>query len=275
MRNICISFKKRILLISIAGILTPAIVLLSAAIEPNDAFYSGQFNYLNQMRIPQSWNATTGSQDVIIAVIDSGVDMDHPDIISNMWFNKGEKALNGLDDDNNGYVDDLNGWDFLEGVSDPHPKFGDDFSFGGAIHGTAVAGIAAASTNNALGIAGVCWQCKIMALRALDASGEGNTEKIASAIDYAIANGADIINMSFVGGVDDGLMSVAVERAYKAGVILVAAVGNDADQSGVFLGDLDFRPLYPVCSDGGPGENHVLGVGSVDSSSAKSVFSNY
>lgn len=251
--------------------LVPAMVLATPV--PNDPFYSQEQNvYFGQIQLPGAWEITTGSRDVIIAIIDAGVDTDHPDIIGNMWFNRGEKALNGIDDDGNGYVDDLNGWDFLDEVSDPHPKFTNGYTFSGANHGTVVAGVAASVTNNGIGLAGVCWNCKIMALRALDANGEGDTAHIARAIDYAVANGADIINMSFVGGLTDAALSDAVGRAYDAGVILVAAVGNDAD-SGFIAGDLDFRPLYPVCFDGQ--ENRILGVGSVNADNTKSSFSNY
>ncbi|MBI2050287.1 MAG: S8 family serine peptidase [Parcubacteria group bacterium] len=261
----------QLLLASIAGLLAP--VFAFAAVAPNDPFYAEeQAADFNQIQLPGAWDLTTGSRGVIIAVIDAGTDTDHPDLIGNMWFNRGEKPLNGIDDDQNGYVDDLNGWDFLDEVSDPHPKFGNGYTFGGANHGTTVAGVAAAATNNGIGLAGVCWTCKIMALRALDSNGEGDTAHIAKAIDYAVANGADIINMSFVGALTDAALSDAVARAYEAGVILVAAVGNDAD-SGFIAGDLDFRPLYPVCLDGGA--NRVLGVGSLGSNNAKSDFSNY
>lgn len=269
-----LSLLKKTIGVCLAAVFLP-LAVFAAAITPNDSLYGEQRAYLEQMRIPEAWSITTGSREVVIAAIDSGVDMDHPDIIANMWFNKGEKPLNGIDDDNNGYVDDLNGWDFLQNVSDPHPKFENGFNFGGAIHGTAVAGIAAAASNNAEGIAGVCWQCQIMALRALDSTGQGDPKIIAKAIDYAIGNGADIINMSFVGAIDESAMSLAAERAYEAGVILVAAVGNDADNGTMVYGDLDFRPLYPVCSDGPAGQNQILGVGSVDGENQKSPFSNY
>ncbi len=262
--------------LSVGVLLAFAPEAVFAALVPNDSFYSKeQERYLNQVTIPQAWATTTGSSEVVIAVIDSGVDMDHPDIISNIWFNRGEKPLNGIDDDANGYVDDFNGWDFLENTSDPHPKFTNGYTFGGANHGTTVAGVAASATNNSQGLAGVCWNCKIMPLRALDASGEGTTTDIARAVDYAIANGADVINMSFVGAHTDAVLSDALSRAYEAGAVLVAAVGNDAEDSLLIGGDFDFRPLYPVCSDGGVGMNRVLGVGSVGADNTKSGFSNY
>ena len=247
---------------------------MAAAVLPNDPFFSAnQASYLEQVRIPEAWAKTTGSEDVIIAVIDSGVDTDHPDIIANMWFNRGEIPLNGIDDDANGYVDDLNGWDFLENTSDPHPKFTGAYSFEGINHGTIVAGIAAASTNNNEGLAGVCWNCKIMALRAVAGDGAGTTADVAKAIQYAIDNGADIINMSFVGALTDEILNNTIKKAYDAGIVLVAAVGNDAANDFLIGGDLDFRPLFPVCADGGA--NHIIGVGSVDKDNRKSSFSNF
>lgn len=246
-----------------------------AAVLPNDAFFSNQANYFNQVKIPDAWSQTTGSNNVIIAVIDSGVDTDHPDLMNNIWFNSGEIALNGIDDDNNGYVDDLNGWDFIENSSDIHPKIHDNSNFPGLNHGTIISGIAAEMSNNTEGLAGVCWQCKIMPLRAIDGNGSGVTINIAKAIDYAVDNGADIINMSFVGSATDDILTKAINRAYDAGVVLVAAVGNEAGDGYLLGGDLDFNPLYPVCSDGPFGANHILGVGSVEKDNTKSSFSNY
>jgi len=247
----------------------------SAAVPiPNDDFYDRQRTYLEQIRVPEAWELSVGSEDVVIAVIDSGVDMDHPDILANIYFNRGETPLNGIDDDHNGFVDDFSGWDFIGNTSDPHPKFGDSYSFGGVNHGTVVAGIAASVTNNSEGLVGVCWKCKIMPLRALDANGQGTTDDIARAIDYAIENGADIINMSFVGAATDDVLDAAIDRAYDAGVILVAAVGNDGEGSNHVVADLDLRPLYPVCEDG-TNLNRIIGVGSIDSDNTKSSFSNF
>lgn len=246
----------------------------AAAVLPNDPFFSAnQASYLEQARVPEAWAKTTGSEDVVIAIIDSGVDTDHPDIIGNIWFNRDEIPLNGIDDDNNGFVDDLNGWDFLENTSDPHPKFNGKYTFEGINHGTIVSGIAAASTNNSEGLAGVCWTCKIMALRAVAGDGTGTTDDVAKAIQYAIDNKADIINMSFVGALTDEILNSAIKKAYDAGIVLVAAVGNDAARDFLIGGDLDFRPLFPVCADGGA--NNIIGVGSVERNNRKSSFSNF
>lgn len=244
--------------------------------SPNDPLYeSHQKDYFEQARIPEAWQISTGSPAVIIAVIDSGVDIDHPDIMGNAWFNPGEIPLNGIDDDNNGYIDDLNGWDFVDDVSDPHPKLVGDFDIEGSQHGTAVAGIAAAATNNSEGVAGVCPGCKIMALRTHDSSGISGVENVANAVRYAVKNGAQIINFSIIREVFDRITFEALNEAYQAGVTIVAAAGNNAINDTSLGGDLAVNPLYPICFDAGVGQNQVLGVGSVDRQNRKSSFSDY
>jgi hypothetical protein len=267
--------KTKIKIFIIFSLILIPVISQAAIRVPNDKHYKEQEAYFSQIHLQEAWVKSTGSDEVVIAIIDSGIDMDHPDIISNIWFNKGEKPLNGIDDDNNGFIDDFSGWDFVDNSSDPHPKFDTSDSLTSISHGTIVAGVAASMTDNYEGLAGVCWNCKIMALRAIGIDGVGTTDVIAKAINYAVNNGADVINMSFVGSGTDKVLSDAIDRAYHAGVVLVAAVGNDAEDKFIFGGDLDFSPTYPVCSDGGPGENHVLGVGSVDSDNSKSGFSNY
>jgi len=260
-------------LIPASSALAQSGLLFESLPVPSDPFYIRQSSYFDQIHLSEAWAKTTGSEDIVIAVIDSGVDTDHPDINGNIWFNRGEIPLNGIDDDKNGYVDDLNGWDFLENTSDPHPKFTGAYTFEGINHGTIVSGIAASATNNDEGLAGVCWKCKIMALRAVAGDGTGTTEDVARAIQYATDNGADIINMSFVGALTDEILTSTIQSAYEKGVVMVAAVGNDAASDFLIGGDLDFRPLYPVCSD--DGANHILGVGSVDKDNRKSSFSNF
>ncbi|MEE9537642.1 MAG: S8 family serine peptidase, partial [Desulfobacterales bacterium] len=122
-----------------------------------------------------AWDVTTGSSDVVVAVVDSGVDVNHPDLAANIWTNPGEIPDNGTDDDGNGYIDDVNGWDFYIGDNDPRDADG---------HGTHVAGTIAAVGNNAAGVAGVSWSAKIMALRFLDAWGSGTTVNAIAAIEY-------------------------------------------------------------------------------------------
>lgn len=240
------------------------------AIEPNDTYYTQQI-YLSAIQANRAWNHTIGSRAVIIAVIDSGVDIDHPDLKNNIWHNSREIPNNGLDDDHNGYIDDYSGWDFITNSPDPKPKFGQSYSYLGMNHGTIVAGVIAAQGNNKQGVTGVTWHSKIMPLRVLDGTGTGNTLNVAEAIDYAVANGADIINLSFVGSGRSVTLQQAIQRANQAGVLVVAAAGNEVDH-GINMSE---SPRYPVCHDGGFGNNWVIGVGSVDKYNRLASFSNY
>lgn len=242
-----------------------------ASIIPSDTYYGSQW-YLQKIRAIDTWDEVRESPGIIIAVVDSGVQINHPDLASNIWVNKKEKPGNGIDDDKNGFIDDINGWDFINNVADPAPKFKEGYTEAGILHGTIIAGIAAASGNNAAGIAGITWKAQIMPLKVLDDKGEGNTTKVVKAIDYAVANGADIINLSFVGFGYSKSLDDAIKRAYDAGVIVVAAAGNEqADGEGYLL---DETPMYPVCNDGN-GENRVVGVAATDTMDQKAPFSSY
>jgi subtilisin family serine protease len=137
---------------------------------------------------PEAWTLTTGDKRVKVAVIDTGVDYYHPDLAENIWLNQGEIPGNGIDDDGNGYVDDVHGYDFVSDDSDPM----DDNN-----HGTHVAGIIGAVGNNKIGVAGVCWQVSLMAVKAFDENGMGDTDQIIEAIRYSVANGANVINASW------------------------------------------------------------------------------
>lgn len=173
---------------------------------------------------PEAWDITADSSDMIIAIVDTGVDYNHPDLSENMWTNPEEIPDNGVDDDGNGYVDDVFGWDFVGDGDDNDTDDNDPMDLNG--HGTHVSGIAAAKGDNALGVTGVCWTAKIMPLRFLDADGVGTVADEISAIDYAIANGAHIINASF--GDDTFTQSEydAISRANSEGILFVAAAGN-------------------------------------------------
>ena len=161
-----------------------------------------------------AWDVTTGSADVVVAVIDSGVDINHPDLKANIWINADEIPTNGIDDDNNGYIDDVNGWDFLVRNNDPRDAHG---------HGTHVAGTIAAVGNNNAGIAGVTWSAKIMALRFLDAWGLGSTADAIAAIEYANGMGADVINNSWGGGGSSQSLKNAIDAS---NAVVVCAAGN-------------------------------------------------
>ena len=244
------------------------------AVVPNDPFYGYQ-SYLKQFE--SVWDKTTGSNSVIVAVIDSGTDLFHEDLRANVWINQDEVANDGIDNDRNGYIDDVRGWDFYDSDNDPSPSYTPDCGANtvcspeGINHGTLVAGIIGAVGNNGLGVAGVNWQVKIMPIRILQQSGMSDSRNIISAINYAVSNGAQIINMSFVGQDDYPEFRTTLQNAYNHGVLIVAASGN-----GEFGGDdLAQSPEYPICYQSSTNEDLILGVGSSDKNGNLSEFSNF
>lgn len=180
----------------------------------------------------RAWEITTGCPDVIIAVIDTGIDFLHPDFVksdgtSKIWRNPGE-TLNGQDSDGNGYIDDIHGWNFAYNNNDPT----DDYSYEMDIrHGTWVSGIAGAATDNGIGIAGVSWESPIIPLKVVDAYDNATEDDIAAAIDYAVSNGAKIINMSIGLDTYPPAVHAAVDDAWARGAICVAAMGNSGDST--------------------------------------------
>ncbi len=239
---------------------------------PNDSYFKYQW-YLNKIKATRAWDHIKQSPEVTIAVIDTGIQTDHPDLKDNIWRNGDEIPDNQKDDDNNGFIDDVNGWDFVHNDPDPSPSFDREFSRSGVSHGTIVSGVAAAAGDNDMGITGVTWQTSIMPLRVLNDTGEGGANGVIRAIDYAIANGADIINLSFVGPGRSDSMHEAILRAHKAGVIVVAAAGNEKSAGHGY--DLDRNPMYPVCYDSEYGEDVIIGVGATDPLDQKADFSSY
>ena len=182
---------------------------------------------------PEAWDISTGSPNVIVAVIDTGIAYDHPDLAPNIWRNPGEISGNGVDDDGNGLVDDVHGWDFV--MNDSEPMDVDE-------HGTHVAGTIGGAGNNSTGVTGVMWTARLMALRA----GNGNgftTAAIVSAIQYAAAKGARVINASFGGPGCSLAQYDAISAANTAGVLFVAAAGNGGSDG---IGDdNDSEPSFP------------------------------
>jgi len=168
---------------------------------------------------PEAWDTFTGNGNTVIAVVDTGVDYNHPDLAANIWTNPNEIAGNGLDDDNNGYVDDVRGYDIYNDDNNPY----DDNS-----HGTHSAGIAAAVGNNGVGIAGVNWRAKIMPVKILSASGGGTIYELEEGLYYAADNGANVINMSLGGtcGTSWNIIQDAIDYAVSKKILLVAAAGN-------------------------------------------------
>jgi len=204
----------------------------SANVQPNDPFINSSGTWgqayqdlwgLYSIHAPAAWDTSTGS-GMVVAVIDTGVDYRHPDIAANMWTNPGETAGNGVDDDGNGFIDDVRGVDFV-GADARSPVIGNDpLDRNG--HGTHVAGIIAASGNNGVGVIGVAWNAKIMALKGLDDSGNGLDTTLAPAILYAAKNGADVINASWGGQGHSQTIEEAIQFAYSVGVVFVSAAGN-------------------------------------------------
>lgn len=243
----------------------------TALATPNDFYYNNQW-YLSKIRADKAWDKINKSPDIIIAVIDSGVQISHPDLKNNIWENEKEIAGNGIDNDNNGFIDDKYGWDFVNNVPDPSPKFSDDWTESGISHGTLVAGIIAASGNNKEGITGVTWEAKIMPLKSFNDKGEGKISDIIRAIDYAINNGAHIINLSFMNLDYSESLQAAISRAHRAGIMIVAAAGNELGGGHGY--DTREKPVYPACYDGKDFfQNMVIGVAATDALDQKTNFS--
>ena len=242
------------------------------SVVPNDTHYTNQW-YLRRIRATEAWKYVSSSPAVVIAVIDSGVQIQHPDIAPNLWMNAGEIDNNKKDDDRNGLIDDRYGWDFVNNVADPSPKFKEGFTEAGVLHGTIVAGIAAAAGNNNEGVTGISWNAKIMSLKALDDAGNGDTATVAKAVDYAVAKGANIINLSFVGYLYSRTLKEAIERAVKKDVLVVAPAGNE-ESAGQGV-NLNIKPIYPACYKDDTKKPLVIGVAATDAIDQKAYFSGY
>ena len=207
-----------------------------------------------------AWDISTGSSDIVVAIIDTGVDYTHPDLAQNIWSNPGEIPGNGVDDDANGYIDDIHGINAITRSSDPM----DDNS-----HGTHVAGTIGAVGNNALGVAGVNWQVKIMGLKFLNRDGAGSLSDAIDAIDYMVAmkhRGVNIrvANNSWGGGGYSSLLEGAIVRARDAGIIFAAAAGNESN-------DNDASPSYPASYE----VDNIVAVAAIDNARNLASFSNY
>jgi hypothetical protein len=200
---------------------------------------------------PEAWDYSTGNSEIVVAVVDTGVDYDHRDLWTNMWVNQAELGgTSGIDDDGNGYVDDIYGYDFINNDSNPKDDNG---------HGTHCAGIIAAAGNNGADITGVCWDAKIMALKFLDSSGSGNNADAIEAFYYAVQNGADVASNSWGGGGFSQAMADAVDYAYSQGVMMVASAGNSGTTN----------VQYPAYYD------NMFSVAATDSDDHKASFSTY
>ena len=250
-----------------------AMVLVVAApvqaLVPDDSFVDEQW-YLEQMDVFDAWDVTTGDASVVVAVLDTGVDIDHPDLEANIWENTKEVAGDGIDNDGNGFVDDVYGYDFVEDDGEPLPDLSVTLDVDAVSHGTIIAGIIGAEGNNGEGIAGINWEVEIMSVRILDEMGVGDASLARKGVEYAVENGADVINLSFTGFDVDPPLRAAIKAAYEAGVVVVAAMGNSAN--GI---DSDEKAIFPVCYGERAEEDWILGVAATNDADERSSFSNY
>ena len=230
---------------------------------PDDAYFanlwgldnSGQTGGTDDADIdaPEAWDLTTGSRSTVIAVIDTGVSLDHPDLQSNIWTNEGETdCSDGIDNDGNGYIDDCRGWDFLANDNSPMDYNG---------HGTHVAGIIAGAGNNSAGTTGVMWEARIMPLRFMGISGRGTVSDAVSAIEYARRNGARVINLSWGGTSYSQTLKAAIE---SSGAVVVCAAGNSGANT-------DLSPEYPASYT----SPNIISVAASDFNDDIAFFSNY
>lgn len=218
-------------------------------VEPNDPYYPGQWN-LHKINAPTGWDITTGSSKVVIAILSTGVDPDHDELKEKIWTNSNEVPGNGIDDDGNGYVDDVHGWDFILENWDNEPW--DDRG-----NGTFAAAVAAAETNNGVGLAGVSWGARIMPIKVLDFNGGGDIYEITSAIRYAADNGARVLLLDFIVFDYSHTLEAFIEDAYKKGALVIAPMG-DCAEGGQFCRELINPVLYPAAFP------HVLAVAATD-----------
>jgi len=250
--------------------------LLKPAAVPNDPSFGKMYALNNtgqtggtpdaDIDAPEAWNTTTGNAGVVVAVIDEGVDINHPDLKGNIWTNPGEIAGNDVDDDNNGYVDDINGYDFLNDDASVYDR--DPISGKGDEHGTHVAGTIAATGNNGEGITGGNWDAQIAALKFLGPDG-GYTSDAVEAINYAVHEGMPISNNSWGGGGYSQALYDAIDRADTSGHLFVAAAGNGGSDE---VGDNnDTVPHYPSSY---PNAN-IVAVSATNSTDALASFSNF
>ncbi len=213
----------------------------------------------------RAWDITTGSDDIVAVVLDTGVDLQHEDLSDNAWVNPREIAGNGVDDDGNGFVDDVNGWNFFDGTNKTFRDNGEDF------HGTHVAGSIGAVGNNGRGVTGVAWHVKIMSLKFLGGSqGKGSTSNAVRGINYAIdmrnrGVNVRVINASWGGGSDSQALRQAIADANNAGILFVCAAGNDGN-------NIDSFPDFPASY--APDLPNAISVAAVSIGGSLASFSN-
>ncbi|CAN5383753.1 hypothetical protein BH10PLA2_BH10PLA2_02320 [soil metagenome] len=233
---------------------------------PNDPYYTQVQWALNNtgqnggtigadINAQAAWNVTSGSRSVIVATLDSGIDYSHPDIAANVWTNTGDSTANGVDNDGDGFIDDIRGWNFVSNNNNVM----DDFA-----HGTHVAGILGAVGNNGTGVAGVAWNVQIMPVKMLDSAGNGTTANAVLALNYAVAHGARVVNISWNGGPYSQAFRDALQSAGNRGVLIVCAAGNDNANDDT---NTNYPPSYNL--------PNMIVVAATDSRNNIAGFSNY
>lgn len=227
---------------------------VSLNVAPNDPSYSSLYGMKN-INAPEAWDISTGSAEVVVGIIDTGIDYNHPDLQANIWTNPGEIAGNNIDDDNNGFVDDVHGYDFHNNDGDPLDDNG---------HGSHCAGTIGGVGNNGVGVAGVNWNVQMAGLKFLSGSGSGYLSNAVRAINYATQMGFNMTSNSWGGGGFSQVMYDAIKAAGDAGILFVAAAGNSGLNADVF-------PMYPAAYD----LDNIISVAAVDSGDNLAYFSNY
>ena len=232
------------------------------SVIPNDEGFPEQWSLRNtgtnvpngkpgaDIRATDAWEVTTGDSSILVAVLDTGIRLTHPDLAPRLWTNAGEIPGNGMDDDGNGYVDDVHGYNFYYDTNDNADRHG---------HGTAVSSILGAATNDSIGITGVDWKCKLMPVAVLNDHGGGEFDQIALGVYYAVNNGARVISMSLAGDEPSEALRAAFQYAIGRGTFIAAAMGNDGGPV----------PLYPAAFP------EAFAVGATDGFDGRAGFSSF
>jgi subtilisin family serine protease len=247
---------------------------LTMDLLPNDEFFNQSWGLENNgqkmagmngrkdadIDASAAWDITTGSKSTVVAIIDTGIDYNHPDLIDNIWANPGEIPNDGIDNDENGFVDDIHGWDFRNNDNDPIDEH---------YHGTHVAGIIGAKGNNSIGSVGVNWDISMMALKIFDARGGGTDSDAISAINYATMmkeRGTNIRAINASWGMNEYSQPLynAIESAGQSNILFVAAAGNK-------FRNTDLKPYYPASFD----LDNIISVGASANTEIRAWFSNY
>ncbi|MBD3420363.1 MAG: S8 family serine peptidase [Chitinivibrionales bacterium] len=237
---------------------------------PNDRYFKEQWGLYNQdngradIKVLEAWAISTGSRTIVVGILDSGIDYLHPDLRANIWRNPGEALANGADDERNGFIDDVYGWNFVENNRTPNHNGRGPDPVDRAGHGTHVAGTVGAEVNNHIGVAGVCHNVRLMAVKGLSDLGWGYTSDLLAGIIYAVDNGAHVINASWGSFGYSQALRDAIAYAASKNVIFVAAAGN-------YAADNDQTPFYPASYD----VPNILSVGAIDKTGRITGFSHF